>query len=223
MSANAAGAGSYRPKSQKKLIFFAIFGVVTVFVTYMKNRGFFDPASPTAKHFEPALTFVLMHGFFAAIALLLGIFQLSNRLRARYLALHRKLGYVYATCVFIGAPLAVPLAARTSGPTLTTASVVQATGWMICTAIALYCVRNGNIVQHRRWMIRSFAFAMIFTAARLVIGIPPVLAMGETGIEMVVWSCIAAAAFLPTVYLDWRLITTRPKAKQTMETALQEA
>ena len=210
------------PRSRGKLIFFIVFGVLTVFVTYMKNRGFFDPASDTAKHYAPGLQFLVVHGFFAVIALVLGVFQLSNRLRARFLALHRKLGYVYIVCVFVGAPMAIPLAAAIATSSLVAASVVQAVGWMASTAIALYCVRTGNIVQHRRWMIRGYFFAMVFTAARLIIPIPPILAMGDTGIEIVVWSTIAAAAFLPTILLDWRSITKRPAAKQTMAMALEQ-
>ena len=218
MSATAAASV---PRSRAKLIFFAVFGVLTVFVTYMKNRGFFDPASPTAKHFAPALEFLLIHGFFGALALLLGVFQLSNRLRARYLGLHRKLGYVYIVSVFIGAPMAIPLAAAIATPSLVAASVCQAAGWLISTAIALYCVRTGNIVQHRRWMIRGYFFAMVFTTARVIVPIPPILAMGDAGVEIVVWSTILAAAFLPNIILDWRSIARRPAVRQTMAMALE--
>jgi uncharacterized membrane protein len=217
------GALAYRPKSQAKLTFFVVFGLVTVFVTYMKNQGFFDPASPTAQHYEPALRFLLIHGFFGALALLLGAFQLSNRLRARYLGVHRALGYVYIVSVFIAAPLAIAVAMRIDSPSLVVASAAQSVGWIVTTAIALYCVRNGNIVQHRRWMIRSYFFAMVFTVARVIIPIPPIFALGETGIEIVVWSTIALAAFLPTILLDWRAIVTRPRTKQTMATALENA
>ena len=97
---------------------------------------------------------------------------------------------------------------------------MQASGWFVTTAIALYCVRNDNIVQHRRWMIRSYFFAMVFTVARLIIPIPPVLNLGDTGIEIVVWSTIAAA-FLPGILLDWRAIVLRPATKQTMAMALE--
>ena len=210
------------PRSRAKLIFFLVFGALTVFVTYMKNRGFFDPASATAKHYAPGLQFLLVHGFFGIIALTLGVFQFSNRLRARYLGLHRKLGYVYILCVFVAAPMAIPLAAAIATPSLVAASAVQAAGWMIATAIALYCVRTGNIVQHRRWMIRGYFFAMVFTVARLIIPVPPILAMGDTGVEIVVWITIAAAAFLPTILLDWRALSRRPAAKQTMAMALEQ-
>ena len=210
-----------RSRSQAKLIFFVGFGLLTIFVTYMKNRGFFDPASDTAKHYEPALGFLLIHGVFGALALLLGVFQLSNRLRARYLSVHRALGYTYVACVFIAAPFAIPVAMKIDSLSLVAASVVQAFGWVVTTAIALYCVRNGNIVQHRRWMIRSYFFAMVFTVARLIIPIPPVFNLGVTGIEMVVWSTIALAAFLPSILLDWRAIVLRPATKQTMAMALE--
>lgn len=215
-----AGALVHRPKSQTKLTFFVLFGLVTLFVTYMKNQGFFDPASDTAKHYEPALRFLLIHGFFGALALLLGVFQLSNRLRARFLGAHRILGYVYVVSVFVAAPFAIPVAMKIDSASLVAASAVQSFGWIMTTAIALYCVRNGNIVQHRRWMIRSYFFAMVFTVARLIIPIPPVFALGDTGVEIVVWSTIALAAFLPTILLDWRAIVTRPRTKQTMATAL---
>lgn len=220
MSATAAPVR--RSGSQAKLIFFGLFGLLTVFVTYMKNRGFFDPASDTAKHFAPALGFVLIHGFFGALALLLGAFQLSNRLRARYLGTHRALGYIYAACVFIAAPLAMPVAMKIASPSLVAAAAVQALGWMVTTAIALYCVRNGNIVQHRRWMIRSYFFAMVFTVARVIIPIPPIFNLGVTGIEIVVWSTIALAGFLPSILLDWRAIALRPATKQTMAMALEQ-
>ena len=84
---------------------------------------------------------------------------------------------------------------------------------MATTAIALYCIRRGNIVQHRRWMMRSYPFAMVFTVARLIIPIPPLFKLGLPGIEMVVWSTIALAAFLPNVFLDWRAIVARPAGK----------
>jgi uncharacterized membrane protein len=207
-------------RSRVKLVFFLVFGVLTVFVTYMKNQGFFDPASPVAQHFAPGLGFLLIHGFFGALALALGALQLSNRLRARYLQLHRALGYTYVVSVFIAAPMAIMLSTRIGSASLLGATIVQALGWMVTTAIALYCVRNGNLVQHRRWMIRSYPFAMVFTVARLIVPIPPIMAMGDAGVEIVVWSVIAAAAFLPSIFLDWRALTARPATKQTMAMAI---
>ncbi len=143
----------------------------------------------------------------------LGAFQFSNRLRARYLMLHRALGYIYVVSVFIAGPFASPVAMKIDSLSLVGASAVQSLGWMVTTAIALYCVRTGNVAQHRRWMIRSYPFAMVFTVARVIIPIPPVFRLGLPGIEIVVWTTIALAAFLPNIFLDWRMISSRRMAK----------
>lgn len=195
-----------RPRSQAKLIFFVIFFAVTAFVTYMKNAQIFQPTSFIAQHFAPGMVYLIPHAIFAGLAMIMGAFQFSNRLRSRYLKLHRVMGYIYVTGVFIGAPIAIPLAAKVSTPSLVAASFVQAFGWMLCTAIALYCIRTGNVQQHRRWMIRGYPFAMVFTVARLIIPIPAILRTGFVGIEVVVWTAIALAAFLPSVVLEWQAI-----------------
>jgi uncharacterized membrane protein len=207
MATAFAPAGCSR--SQSKLVFFVIFGLLTVFVTYMKNARIFDPTSEIAQHFAPVKWYLVPHAFFGILAMLLGVFQFSNRLRARYLKTHRTLGYVYVVSVFIAAPLAIPMTFR-FGPSLVAASSMQSFGWMATTAIALYCVRHGNVTQHRRWMIRSYPFAMVFTVSRMIIPLPPVFRLGVVGIETVVWTVIALAAILPNIFLDWRAITAQP-------------
>jgi uncharacterized membrane protein len=201
-----------RSRSQSKLVFFVIFGLLTAFVTYMKNSHVFDPTSEIAQHFAPVKWYVIPHAFFGVLAMLVAVFQFSNRLRARYLETHRLLGYIYVGSVFIAAPLAIPMTVR-YGPSLIAASCMQSLGWMLTTAIALFCVRQGNVVQHRRWMIRSYPFAMVFTVSRLIIPIPAVFRLGVVGIETVVWTVIALAAILPNVLLEWNAITARPMVK----------
>ena len=205
-------APAARSRSRSKLVLFLIFGLLTVFVTYMKNARIFDSTSEIAQHFAPVKWYLVPHAFFGGLAILLGVFQFSNRLRARYLTTHRTLGYVYVVSVFIAAPLAIPMTMR-YGPSLVAASSMQSFGWMLTTAIALYCVRHHNVAQHRRWMIRSYPFAMVFTVSRMIIPLPPVFRLGVVGIETVVWTVIALAAILPNIFLDWRAITVRPVPK----------
>lgn len=201
------------PRSRMKVASFLAFAIATVFVIYAKNSQIFDPSSPIAQHFAPARLFLIPHAIFASIALALGILQFSNRLRARYLDVHKKLGYIYVVSVLIGGPTGI-LIAWTIGPKeLFMASVVQSFGWIVTTAIALYCVRTGNIAQHRRWMIRSYPFGAVFTIARLFV--PLGLKLGGTaGLVQVVWTTIALAAFLPSLLLELQQITVRkPKAR----------
>jgi uncharacterized membrane protein len=201
-----------RSRSQSKLVFFLLFGLLTLFVTYLKNARVFDPTSHIAQHFAPMKWYLLPHAFFGSLAMLLGAFQFSNRLRARYLKTHRALGYVYVFSVFIAGPLSIPLTMK-GGPSLVAAASVQSFGWMLTTAIALYCVRHGNIAQHRRWMIRSYPFAMVFTITRTIIPLPPIQRLGADGAKAVIWTVIALAAILPNILLDWRAIAAPTPSK----------
>ena len=137
MTSSAAVAARKPARSNAKLVFFVVFFALTAFVTYMKNAQIFNPSSPIARHFAPGMMFLIPHAIFAGMAMIMGAFQFSNRLRARYLRLHKVLGYIYVACVFIGAPMALPLAMRVATPSLVAATVVQAFGWIACTAIAL--------------------------------------------------------------------------------------
>src|SRR5256885_11478834 len=114
MSSIAAAGPAVRPRSRshKKLLFFVVFFAVTAFVTYMKNAEIFQPTSQIARHFAPGMMFLIPHAIFAGLAFVMGAFQFSNRLRARYLKMHRALGYVYVTGVMVGAPIAIPLAMK---------------------------------------------------------------------------------------------------------------
>ena len=67
-------------------------------------------------------------------------------------------------------------------------------------------------------MTRGYPFAMVFTVARLIIPIPPILRSGRIGVEIVVWSTIAAAAFIPSIVLEWKNIVPA-KRKAVAQTA----
>ncbi len=203
-SASAPAPARVPKRSQKKIWGFAAFVLLTLFVTYGKNQDVFtNPNSQMLAHYRPGMVWLIPHAIFSSVALFAALFQFSNRLRAKYPGFHRKLGYVYVTCVFIGAPIAIPLAAAIGNNGLVWASFVQTFGWVVCTAIALYCIRNGNVADHRRWMLRGYPFAVVFTVARTIIPIPAVAKYGDVGVATVVWICIAFAGFLPSLYLDW--------------------
>ena len=196
---------THRPHTvQAKHVFFAIFGLLTLFVFYHNELPLMDAHSPARQHFAKVAWWLLPHGLGGALALLLAPLQFSNRLRQRRLRLHRILGRLYVVCVAVSAPIAIPIAIKQGPPTLVMAAVLQSGGWLLTTAVALYCVRAGNIQQHREWMIRSYPFAMVFVVARAIMAIPAVASMGEVGVVSVVWSTIAVAYFVPSFVINWR-------------------
>ncbi|MDT7604346.1 MAG: hypothetical protein QOF61_2343 [Acidobacteriota bacterium] len=192
-----------------KHVFFAAFGLATLFVFYLYETPFLDSHSPVWQHVEPVKWLLLPHGVAGAIALLLAPFQFSKRLRQRSLRLHRILGRLYVAGVVISAPLAVPVAIILGPPSLVMAATIQSLGWLVTTAIALYCVRLGDIRQHQEWMTRSYPFAMVFVFARAVLAIPAVKAMGEVAFVSVVWSFVAAACFVPSLFISWPSLSKR--------------
>jgi uncharacterized membrane protein YozB (DUF420 family) len=214
MSTSAASRAVAPSRSPKKIVFAAAFVLMTLFVVLAKNNRIMDPTSPIAQHFAPAKAFLIPHAIFAGLALVLGIFQFSNRLRAGYIRVHRTFGYVYAVAAVIGGPTGILVALKLGPPELFLAAFVQTFGWLFTLGIALYCVRNGNIAEHRRWMIRSYPFAAVFSVARLFVPLG-IKVWGEpSGIIPVVWTTIALAGFLPSVYLEWSKIKVRKSTNQ---------
>src|SRR5215467_10049067 len=208
--ATATAPVAVTTRSQAKLVFFVAFFAMTTVAVYDKDARVFDPTSPIALHFGPVKWYVLVHGFFAAIAMAVAAFQFSNRLRARYLRIHRVLGYTYVTSVFVACPLAVLISSKLALSTSQfVANCMNSFGWFVTTLIALYCIRTGNIVQHRRWMIRSYPWAMTFTANRVLNILMPSTHVGLPGFEAKLWLTSALAAFLPNIFLEWRAIFPR--------------
>ncbi|HEV7858851.1 MAG TPA: DUF2306 domain-containing protein [Pyrinomonadaceae bacterium] len=195
-----------------KHVFFAAFGVMTLFVFYLYETPFLDSRSPVWQHVEPVKWLLLPHGLAGALALLLAPFQFSTRLRKRSLRLHRILGRLYVAGVAVAAPVAIPIAIILGPPSLVMAAVIQSCGWLVATAFALYCVRKGDIRQHQEWMTRSYPFAMVFVFARAILAVPAVRAMGEVAFVSVVWSLVAMACFVPSLLINWRAVFRRGTA-----------
>lgn len=203
MAAPAAMARKSRSIQAKYVVLF-VFALMIGIVWITRDRFLLDPNSFLRQRYAPIAPLMFLHGIPGAIALFLGIFQFSSRLRTRFLSLHRAMGRIYVGCVAIAAPAAVVVSTKLPIPTLTMASVVQASGWILATGTALYCVRTGRISQHREWMMRSYPFAAVFIVVRAIIAIPAVASAGMLGLAEVVWSVIAVACFLPSFLIAWQ-------------------
>ena len=203
-----------RTSFQAKHAMWIVFGLMTVFVLVTRDRTLLDSRSFLRQRYAVIPWLMFAHGIPGALALLLGVFQFSSRLRQRYLQVHRVMGRIYVGCVAISAPAAIVVAISLPIMTLAMASTIQAVGWLATTATGLYCIRTGRIQQHREWMMRSYPFAMVFVVVRAINTIPAIARMGEIGIASVVWSVVATACFLPSFVIAWQaLAASRRTAK----------
>ena len=205
---------------QAKHAMFVVYGLLMILVFVSRDRLLLDPASWLRQRYAPVSELMLLHGIPGAVALFLGIFQFSTRLRQRYLQVHRVMGRIYVASVAIATPVAVAISLRLPIPTLTMASTIQASAWILCTATGLYCARTGRIPQHREWMIRGYPFAAVFVVVRAITAIPPVARAGLEGLAEVVWSVIAVACFLPSFLIEWQKLARTSRAVKVRAAAM---
>jgi uncharacterized membrane protein YozB (DUF420 family) len=71
------------------------------------------------------------------------------------------------------------------------AAAVDAALWMITTGIAMAFILKGKVQEHRQWMIRSFAVALVFLEGRVVGGVTGWENLGNHVDETIVWACLA--------------------------------
>lgn len=108
---------------------------------------------------------LIPHALCGVMALLAGPLQFSSRIRREHRKFHRVLGRIYVVSVLIGAATGIAVAAGRPGLPGTS---MQAAAWIVCTAAAFITARNRQIVQHRRWMVRSYAVTFTFVSSRVL-------------------------------------------------------
>jgi uncharacterized membrane protein len=150
---------------------------------------------------------LIPHTVCGIIALLAGPMQFSSRLRQRHLKFHRVLGRIYIVSVFIGALTGIALAAGRPGLPGTS---MQAAAWIVCTTAAFLTARNRQIVQHRQWMIRSYAVTFTFVSSRVLNLWPRYWShLGDTLAAVGVIAFTLASLLVAELGLNWRELTTR--------------
>jgi uncharacterized membrane protein len=194
MSNLTAGVRPF-PRVRPKYVLFGIVGLMFVYVLGHDESFLVNPKDPIWSHYEPFKWWLLPHGIAGGSALLLGPMQVSERLRCRFRKLHRVLGRIYVAGVFIAAPLGVYIQyfeeRLGDSRSFTVAAIVDAVLLMGTTAVALGFILKGNVQQHRQWMTRSFAVALVFLEGRVVGGVTGWENLGNHIDETIVWACLA--------------------------------
>ena len=196
--------------SRSKATLWLVIGLVTLFVIITSEVMLYtDYPMYHAYRLQVIADRALLipHSLCGTLALLIGPLNFSTRLRQRYLQLHRILGRVYVFSVFIGSATGVALAYGRPGFPGTS---MQAAAWIVCTTAALLTARNGYIVQHRQWMIRSYAVTLTFVSSRVLNLWPRYWAhLGDVLAAVGVIAFTLASLLIVEVAFNWRELTTR--------------
>jgi uncharacterized membrane protein len=114
-----------------------------------------------------------LHIIPGVLYLLLAILQLTYRFRSRHYPTHRRLGRIAAGAALTSGLFAVVFGGLFSfgGPPEASASVVFSLWLLVSVVLAVRAIRRGDVVRHRRWMIRAFAVGAGVGTVRIWIGL----------------------------------------------------
>ncbi len=112
---------------------------------------------------------LLLHISGGMVALLIGPWQFSQRLRQRHLQVHRVMGRVYLVAIACGATGAFYMGCTTFfGWGWGTSLVILALAWATTAGMAFYAIKQRQIQIHQEWMIRSYVVTFAFVTFRFL-------------------------------------------------------
>jgi len=201
------------PKNYPKWALFAVMGLLILGVMWTDERFLFDPKDEEWAHIEPFKWLLLAHGLTGAVALFIGPFQFSERLRRGNAKLHRTMGKIYIGAIVIAAPVAIYIGYLDGdSPASSTEGWAQAGGWFLCAVLAYVFAVKRNIPRHRQWVARSYGFTFVFILARA----PHLVGWHWPSEEAFVtyrWFLVFGALIVPDLILQWDELTRRRKAR----------
>jgi uncharacterized membrane protein len=202
------------PAHPIRLAAYALLLVLSVLTGVMALRYALpgQPFAPPLPNLTLQRELLALHAVAGGLALMLGPWQFSARLRARRPALHRALGWGYAASVLLGGLAALPLALQSDGgPVAQLGFGLLGLLWLASTAIAVIHIRARRIAQHRRWMLRSFALTAGGITLRLQI-----VAGNLAGLPIeAYYTALAWTSWLPqALLLEWWLRKRMPAVQQ---------
>lgn len=132
-----------------------------------------------------------IHAVFASIALLVGPWQFLPGIRARHLALHRVLGRIYAVAILIAWLASIPIGLHAqTGAVASAGFLTLGLCWIVATGGAVFKVLHGDVLAHRRWMIRSYALTAAAITLRLYLGLATATHLPfDTAYPIIAWLC----------------------------------
>lgn len=143
-------------------------------------------------NFENHRIAVYLHIFASSLALVIGPFQFSKRLRANRPQIHRLLGKAYLGLgVLLGGLAGLLMAAFAYGGISSNLGFgALAILWLYTGARAYWAIRHGDIASHQQWMIRNFSLTLAAVTLRIYLPLSMVLGLPfELCYPIISWLC----------------------------------
>ena len=194
-----------------KRVSWVVMTVLALFVAVYAGLVLFLPGfGPPFLNEKRVNTPLALYGHLAGglVALAIGPWQLSTRLRAGALNRHRWMGRVYVIAALIGGIGGLSLAMRSMFGLVTHVGFgMLAVLWLYSTTMAWIRIRAGDQVAHWRWMIRSFALTLAAVALRIYVPVSSLLHIPfEDAYQVISWFC-----WVPNLIVaEWIILRRNP-------------
>jgi uncharacterized membrane protein len=176
--------------------------------------SFAQPQTPESARFLAAPLPVLLHIFSAVPYCVLGAFQFSAGVRARWPRWHRRAGRVLAPLGLVAALSGLWMAQFYAIPGGLQGPLLHAVRWVVGTSmaasigIAWLAIRRRQVARHEAWMIRAYALGQ-GAGTQVLVLLPWMLIAGES--EGLTRDLLMTLSWAINVALaEW--IVRRPKA-----------
>ncbi|MFN7944126.1 MAG: DUF2306 domain-containing protein [Blastocatellia bacterium] len=190
-----------------KYVVFSGIAVMMAYVLWHNERFLVEPENPIWQHYASFKWWLLPHGLFGAVVMLLAPLQFSERLRKRFTRMHRIVGRLYMGGALLLAPFGAYIQyyeERLGFPrSFTVLASINAVMLMTATALAFLFAYKRRITQHKQWMIRSYAIALVFIEVRFVMGVTGWEQLSVEIVQAIIWSCIAMSVLLADLAIHW--------------------
>lgn len=135
---------------------------------------------------------IYTHVSASLVALALGPFQFSSRLRQQNTALHRWSGRLYISIgVLVGGASGLYMAQFAFGGNVARIGFsLLALSWLFTGLMAYLAIRRRDIANHRRWMVRNFALTFAAVTLRIYLGLSAAAGFTfESSYPVIAWLC----------------------------------
>lgn len=148
-------------------------------------------------------TGIYAHVFASIVALTLGPFQFSTRLRQKHTNFHRWLGRIYlGVGVLVGGFSGLYMSQYAFGGLVAKLGFAALAALWLYTGLRAYlAILRGAIAEHRKWMVRNFS--LTFAAVTLRLYLPASIVAGvefSLAYPVIAWLC-----WVPSLaFAEWR-------------------
>ncbi|MBB4659596.1 DUF2306 domain-containing protein [Parvularcula dongshanensis] len=157
------------------------------------------PSAPLPNYEARKVTFVT-HALAGGMALMIGPWQFRGPTRS---ACHRFRGRAYVAAIAVAWLASLPIAVTAeTGSVAALGFLCLGLAWITTTMLGFAAARRGEIAEHRRWMVRSYALA--FSAVTLRLYLAGALGAGvafSTAYPIIAWACWVPNLLLADAWL----------------------